>query len=218
MPQATGGGRVAWEATPNEATILIEGLLGGEVVSAINQPGGFSDGLAARVRLADGGRRFVKAANSLRAPAVAAHHRREILISQRLSSEVPAPRLLDTYDDGVWIVLVFEDIPGHLPAQPWRRDDLDRVLTAITELARTLTPSPLDEGILGNPRLGGWSALADDAAAVRNLEQLSPWAVDRLDALAALEQNASIAGTTLLHGDLYPFNIMLTADRVFIVD
>jgi hypothetical protein len=92
------------------------------------------------------------------------------------------------------------------------------VLTAVTELARVLTPSPVDEGILGKPRLGGWSALADDAAAVRNLEQLSPWAVDHLDALAALEENASIAGTTLLHGDLYPFNIMLTADRVFVVD
>jgi hypothetical protein len=100
---------------PDEATVLIERLLGGEVVSATSQPGGFSDGLAARVRLADGGRCFVKAANSLRAPAVAGHHRREILISQRLPLEVPAPRLLDAYDDGVWVVLVFEDIPGHLP-------------------------------------------------------------------------------------------------------
>jgi hypothetical protein len=218
MPQATGSGRVAWEAMPDEATVLIERLLGGEVVSAISQPGGFSDGLAARVRLADGGRWFVKAANSLRAPAVAGHHRREVLISQRLPSEVPAPRLLDAYDDGVWVVLVFEDIPGHLPAQPWRRDDLDRVLTAVTELARVLTPSPVDEAILGKPRLGGWLALADDDAAVRNLEQLSPWAVGHLDALAALEENASVAGTTLLHGDLYPFNIMLTVDRVFVVD
>jgi hypothetical protein len=60
MPQATGGGRVAWEAMPDEATVLIERLLGGEVVSATSQPGGFSDGLAARVRLADGGRCFVK--------------------------------------------------------------------------------------------------------------------------------------------------------------
>lgn len=75
----------------------------------------------------------------------------------------------------------------------------------------------MDETILGPPRLGGWLALADEAP-IKNLKQLSPWVVDHLDALATLEENASVAGTTLLHGDLYPFNIMLTADRVFVVD
>lgn len=29
---------------------------------------------------------------------------------------------------------------------------------------------------------------------------------------------SSLAGETLLHGDLYPFNIMLTSDHVFVVD
>jgi hypothetical protein len=202
---------------PDEVTAPIERLLGSKVVSAVGQPGGFSAGLAARVRLANGGRWFVKAANSVTAPAVATFHRREIVISQRLPGEAPAPRLLDAYDDGVWVVLAFEDVPGHLPAQPWRRHDLDRVLTTVTELARALTPSPVDQTLLGPPRLGGWLALADEAP-VKNLEQLSPWAVDHLDTLTALEENASVAGTTLLHGDLYPFNIMLTADRVFVVD
>jgi hypothetical protein len=37
MPQATGGGRVTWEAMPDEATVLIERLLGGGVVSATNR-------------------------------------------------------------------------------------------------------------------------------------------------------------------------------------
>ena len=217
MPQATGSRRVAWEALPDEVTVPIEQLLGGKVVSAISQPGGFSAGLAARVCLANGGRRFIKAANSLTAPAAAAFHRREIAISGRLPGEVSAPRLLDAYDDGIWVVLAFEDIPGHLPAQPWRSDELDRVLAAVTEQAQILTPSPVEEGILAKPRLGGWLALADDAA-VKNLERLSPWAAGHLDELAALEENASVAGTTLLHGDLYPFNIMLTADRVFVID
>lgn len=207
---------------PSEVTVPIERLLGGTVVSAVDQPGGFSSGLAARLFLANGERRFVKAANSLTAPAVAAFHRREIVISRRLPGEVPAPRLLDAYDDGVWVVLAFEDVPGRLPAQPWRRHDLDRVLTTVTELARILTPSPVDPAILGEPRLGGWRALADDMAAgsavAGNLERLSPWAFDHLDELAAIEENASVAGTTLLHGDLYPFNIMLTSDRVFVVD
>ena len=217
MPHATGSRRIAWEAMPDEVTVAIERLLGGTVVSAVSQPGGFSAGLATRVCLANGRRRFVKAANSVAAPAVAAFHRREIAISRRLPREVSAPRLLDSYDDGVWVVLAFEEIPGRLPAQPWRRDELERVLAAVAEQARILTPSPVDEGILAKPRLGGWRALTDDAA-VEDLGRLSPWAAGHLDELVALEESASVAGTTLLHGDLYPFNIMLTADRVFVVD
>jgi hypothetical protein len=220
MPAATGGGRIAWASIPEEVRASIGRLLGGTVVSAVSQPGGFSEGVAARVRLADGGRAFVKAASSLTAPAVAEYHRREIAISQRLPSQVPAPRLLDAYDDGVWVALAFEEIEGQLPRQPWRRDELDRVLAAVTDLVRVLTPSPMDQAILGKPRLGGWPALAEDAAAVKKIEAVSSWAAGHIDELAAWEQNAwpALAGETLLHGDLYPFNIMLTADRVVVVD
>ncbi|MFE4176736.1 aminoglycoside phosphotransferase family protein [Streptomyces sp. NPDC056909] len=224
MPRATGSRRIGWPAIPDEVAAAIERLLGGEVVDAIGQPGGFSEGLAARVRLANGGRAFVKAASSLTAPAAADFHRREIEIARRLPGDLPASRLLDAYDDGTWVALVFEEIPGRLPAQPWRRDELDRVLTAVTDLARALTPSPVDPAILGAPRLGGWPALMDDAVknddVLGRLATLSPWAAGRLDELAALEETAplALAGETLLHGDLYPFNIMLTEERVFVVD
>lgn len=145
-------------------------------------------------------------------------HRREIAVSERLPREVPAPRLLDAYDDGTWVVLAFEEIRGHLPAQPWLRAELDRVLATVTEMAELLTPSPVDEAILGKPRLGGWLAMAGDVAVRGKVEELSPWAARHFDELATLEESASLDGATLLHGDLYPFNIMLTADRVFIVD
>jgi hypothetical protein len=105
---------------PEQVATGIERLLGGRVVGAVSQPGGFSEGLAARVRLAGGGCAFVKAASALAAPAVAAFHRREIEISRRLPSTVSAPRLLDAYDDGDWVALIFEEIPGRLSAQPWR--------------------------------------------------------------------------------------------------
>ncbi|MGY0055813.1 aminoglycoside phosphotransferase family protein [Streptomyces sp. LZ34] len=203
---------------PREVTARVERLLGSPVATAVSQPGGFSEGLAARVRLANGRRAFIKAASSLTAPAVADFHRREIAVSRRLPGEVPAPRLLDAYDDGTWVVLVFEEIPGHLPAQPWQPDELDRVIAAVTEMATVLTPSPVEAAILSKPRLGGWPALAEDPAARAKVEKLSPWAARHFDALVALEENASLDGGTLLHGDLYPFNIMLTADRVFVVD
>ncbi|MEV4018121.1 aminoglycoside phosphotransferase family protein [Nonomuraea angiospora] len=219
MPPATGGRRIAWAEVPAEVRTAIEKLLGSKVVGAAGQPGGFSEGVAARLRLADGGRAFVKAASSLVAPGVAGFHRREIEVSRRLPGGVPAPRLLHAHDDGTWVALVFEDVEGRLPAQPWERDELDRVLVAATGLARVLTPSPIDPAVLARPRLGGWRALADEGGAGR-LAPLSRWASDHLDALIALEEAAasSLTGETLLHGDLYPFNIMLTPDRVLVVD
>ncbi|MFF5674935.1 hypothetical protein ACFY8S_33325 [Streptomyces hygroscopicus] len=33
-----------------------------------------------------------------------------------------------------------------------------------------------------------------------------------------MKENASLDGATLLHGDTYPFNTMMSADRVFVVD
>ncbi|MCQ8187051.1 phosphotransferase [Streptomyces rugosispiralis] len=218
LPEATGSRRLDWAALPREVTARIERLLGSPVAHAISQRGGFSEGLAARVRLENGKGAFIKAADSVMAPAVADFHRREITVSQRLPREVPAPRLLDAYDDGTWVVLAFEEIVGYLPAQPWQREELDRVLAAVTDMAEVLTPSPVNEAILSKPRLGGWLAMADDAAVRGKVGELSPWAAHHFDQLAALEENASLDGATLLHGDLYPFNIMLTADRVFVVD
>lgn len=162
LPEATGSRRMDWTAMPPEVTTRIGRLLGSPVAHASSQRGGFSEGLAARVRLENGKRAFIKAASSLMAPAVADFHRREIAVSERLPREVAAPRLLDAYDDGTWVVLVFEEIVGHLPAQPWQREELDRVLAAVTDMAEALTPSPVNEAILGKPRLGGWRTMADD--------------------------------------------------------
>ncbi|MFE9444998.1 hypothetical protein ACFYO2_39900 [Streptomyces sp. NPDC006602] len=146
-----------WAAMPPQVSAQVEQLLGSPVADAISQPGGFSEGMAVRVHLANGRRAFVKAASSLVDPAAADFHRREIAVSQRLPGEVPAARLLDAYDDGTWVVLVFEEIPGRLPAQPWQPDELTRVLAAVTDMAEVLTPSPVDEAILSKPRLGdGW--------------------------------------------------------------
>jgi hypothetical protein len=178
LPQATGGRRITWAAVPEKVAAGIERLLGGKVVGAASQPGGFSEGLAARVRLAGGGGAFVKAASTLTAPAVAAFHCREIEISRRLPPTVPAPQLLDAYDDGDWVTLIFEEIPGRLPAQPWRRDELERVLATITDVTRILTPSPVEEALLSGPRLGGWAALANGSADIESvlekIEALSP--------------------------------------------
>jgi hypothetical protein len=67
--------------------------------------------------------------------------------------------------------------------------------------------------------LGGWRQLTrhDRTEALRALQ---PWAVAHLDDLVSPEEQAepAIAGRTLLHGDLYPFNLLLTRQPVFVVD
>ena len=186
MPVSTSGARIGWQAVPADVRARIGRLLGGTVVRAVGQPGGFSEGLAARVVLADGRRAFVKAASTAAAPAAAAFHRREIQIASRLPAGVPAPRFLDACDDGVWVALAFEEIDGRLPAQPWRRDELDRVLAALGDLAALLTPSPLPPHVLAVPRLGGWRALTGDPTAAARLAGIAPWAAGRLEELASL--------------------------------
>jgi hypothetical protein len=219
MPRATGGQRISWTQVPVEVARAIGRMLGSEVVTADSQPGGFSEGLAARVQLANGGRAFVKAACAVSAPAVAEFHRREMAISGALSGTGLVPRLIDGYDDGVWVALAFEEIAGQLPAQPWQRAELDRVLDMVSVLATALTPAPIDPALLAPPRLNGWRELAERGPR-RALRRVAPWADTHLDQLVALEEQApqATAGRTLLHGDLYPFNILLTRERVFAVD
>ncbi len=215
----TGSHRIAWTAMPPEVRAAIERLVGSAVVSATNQSGGFSEGVATRLRLGTGQDVFLKAVSALTAPGVARFHRREAEITQRLPASAPVPRLLARYDDGTWVALLFEHLNGSLPAQPWRGDEFERVLAAVSAMTHALTPSPISASATAQPRLGGWPQLTARHE-LTTLARLSPWAADRLDDLIALEAaaTATVAGDTLLHGDLYPFNILLTGEQVHVVD
>ena len=62
------GARVAWEDVPAPVRAAVEEACGAAVAEARTQPGGFSPGVAARVRCADGTRWFVKAATTAWSP------------------------------------------------------------------------------------------------------------------------------------------------------
>src|SRR5215831_12914943 len=72
-----GGHRLAWAELPAPVRAAIEARFGVPVVAARDQSGGFSPGLAARLRLADGQRVFVKAVNAGRNPESPGMYRRE---------------------------------------------------------------------------------------------------------------------------------------------
>jgi aminoglycoside phosphotransferase (APT) family kinase protein len=197
----------------------VERLADGQVVAAANCPGGFSPGLASRLDLANGRAVFVKAMDADEWPDQAAMHRAELTVSTALPNAVPAPRLLGWSDDSHWVVLVFECIEGTEPDLRRRPSDAFRVAAGIEHLARTLTPAPIAVPS-DHPRLGGWAELARDRNRVARLPALSPWASDHLTTLISLEEAglAAAHGTSLVHFDAYPHNIVLAKDRVLFAD
>jgi aminoglycoside phosphotransferase (APT) family kinase protein len=212
------GARVPWEGVPESVREAVESQLGSPVAEAVTQPGGFSPGVAARLRLEDGRSVFVKAVGPEPNPDSPEFHRREARVAAALPPETPAPRFLFCHDDGDWVALAFEDVDGREPELPWRRDELERVLEALTDLSAALTPAPIEAPRLPE-RYGelfrGWRTLAQTQP-----DGLDSWPTERLDALAELEarwEEAS-AGETLLHADIRADNVLLTDDRVVFVD
>ncbi len=222
-PSGSGGNRLDWVATPEPVRRALEAHLGSPVVKARSQAGGFSPGLAARLLLADGRRFFVKAVGTSRNPLSPDIFRREARIAAALPREAPVGRLLWTYDDGDWVALVFADIEGTAPAEPWRRDELNRVLSALPALWDSLTPAPIQVTTIAQSwaeDFSEWSALANMLSPPAGLDGADPWGASHLDVLADLEVASAgvVEGTTLLHGDLRADNILLTVDGVVFVD
>jgi aminoglycoside phosphotransferase (APT) family kinase protein len=218
------GVRVAWEDVPGPVRAAIEEICGSAVVGARTQPGGFSPGVAARVVCADGTRHFVKAVSREANPESPGLHRQEGAVLAALdpviaARRLPIPRLRGTVDRDPWMALVLEDVAGRHPAQPWRPGEIERVLAALDHLAEVLTPAPVPVPTVGERYAGaftGWRTLARSPGH----DRLDSWTLAHLDELAALEATwaAHAAGDTLLHTDIRADNLLLTPDRVVVVD
>jgi aminoglycoside phosphotransferase (APT) family kinase protein len=212
------GRRLEWAELPQHVRDAVEQRLGAPVVDARSQPGGFSPGVAARLTCASGSRAFVKAVSGAQNPESPAMHRREARIAAALPRSAPAPELLWTFDDGDWVVLGFEDLDGTTPELPWRRDELDRVLAAVHDMAVAMTPSPIALEPASTELAAlftGWRSLACDTASHGD----QPW-ITHLDELIELEAAAPqvTEGDSLVHLDVRADNIVLTDDAVYIVD
>ena len=221
-PPATGL-RLAWGDAPAWLRAEVEDRLGGRVVEAVTQPGGFSPGVAARLRLADGRRAFVKAVGPEPNPDSPGVHRGEARIMAALPRSAPAPRMLWSLDQRGWVALAFEDVDGAQPTLPWRPGELRRVLEMVAAMAAALTPAPAGIPLIADrlqDSFTGWRDLAAARTADDDLAGLDPWAARHLDRLAALEAGwpAATEGPTLLHSDLRADNLLLTPTRVVAVD
>jgi aminoglycoside phosphotransferase len=213
--------RMGWSDAPERVRRAVTDSVGSPIVSAQTPPGGFTPGVAARLLLADGRRCFVKVASASFGEWVRTAYRHEASINIHLPAAVPAPRMWSVIDDGDWVCLIFDDVPGRFPSPSWNGDDLPRVLEAMDLSARALTPNPIPiaasvrdafAAVLG----GSWQRLQDDPA----LAEADPWAARHLTDLIAREPhwNDGVDGTTLLHLDLRRDNILLTPTEVMFVD
>jgi len=220
------GARTAWRDVPPQVRREIERACGAPVTWAETQPGGFSPGVAARVRCADGSRWFVKAASAGVNPESPRLHRQEARVLAALdpliaARRLPVPRLRGTAQAGPWFALVTADAGGRQPALPWRDEELTLALAAAGELTEALTPAPAAAPVPGIGELlgaafTGWRTLAGRPPDAR----LDPWSRARLSDLAALEATwaGCAAGGTLLHGDLRADNMLVSGGRVMVVD
>ena len=224
------GVRVAWEEIPAPVRTAIEEICGCPVVEARTQPGGFSPGVAARVECADQTRHFVKAVSADANPRSVEIHRQEAAVLTALDPVIvarglPIPRLRGTLDQPPWMALVLQDIEGRPPAEPWRTDEIRRVVEALDRLGEALTPAPIAVETVGEHYerpFSGWRRLARSAESAESAppDGLDPWAREHLGELAALEATWAehAAGDTLLHTDVRADNLLLTDDDVFFVD
>lgn len=221
---AAQGVRVEWAQIPAPVRAAIEDVCGAAVVRARTQPGGFSPGLAARVRCANGARYFVKAVSAQANPDTPGLHRQEARVLAALdplitSRRLPIPRLHGTVDRPPWIALILQDIAGRQPQLPWQTAELQQVVAALDQLAGALTPAPVPAPAVGE-RLGaeftGWRTLA----ASPGRDHLDPWSRVHLDQLADLEATWAdhAAGDTLLHADIRADNLLLTGQGAMVVD
>jgi aminoglycoside phosphotransferase (APT) family kinase protein len=189
---------------------MIEARVGARVVSAVTPPGGFSHGLAARLALADGGRVFAKviAADE----GLARAYRTEARYAAQLPALVPAPRLRFSLDTSGWVALVFDDVDGRHPdlAAP---AELAAVLRLVQRRTSALTPNPVaDTPSIADAfgeKFNVWRRYFGEAPPA----DLDGWSGRRLADLAALEDQwvAATRGNTLLHLDLRPDNLLITA-------
>ena len=217
-PPPAAGVRVHWENLPEHVRGAIEQRLGGKVVEAVTQPGGFSPGLAARLLTDDGRRVFVKAVSETANPDTPGIHRREAEVVAALPPEAAVPRLLWTYDEGGWVALGLTDIEGQVPTQPWRDGELTLVIDGLRRLHEVLTPSPLASSTVAEAfasHIRGWGELQSTQAA-----GLDAWSTRNLGQLVDLEATAPamLSGHTLLNFDVRADNILIAHDKAFFVD
>jgi hypothetical protein len=214
------GVRIEWNAVPRSVREAVDLIAGSPVVTATNIAGGFSPGPAARCVLANGERVFVKAVGAELNGFAPTMHRREAHVMAALPSDAPAPVLLGVHDDGDWVALVIADVDGRMPLAPLSSADTAAILRVVDVLASI--PAPAGIAAVGTNEVGGGRPYRFRLIAEGDPTIAPPdaWTVRHLERLVELEARwlDAAAGSALLHGDLRSDNVLIAAERTYVVD
>lgn len=211
------GVRISYAEAPARVRDWVARTLGADITSVVDCAGGMSPGPAARIRSAAGATAFVKACGPELNPLTPELLRAEARVLAVLPDHTNLPRLLEVYDDGDWVALLIEDLPGAVPGVPWSVGDLRRASDLLSALRPVLDDIPSDwvESAGDSPIFSRhWKLLAD------RLDQVDPWWVEHHDQLAAHAERAVrlIEGEALLHWDVRADNLIFGTDRDVLVD
>ena len=211
-PRAVGE-RIQYAALPQHVQHWVVSELGSPVIESTGQIGGMSPGPAARIRLADGRRYFVKAVGTELNPGTPRLFRHEIEVLRLLQPVSYRPSLVSSYDDGDWVALILDDVDGHHPnlSDPAQ---LAAARTVIRAQSRELTPDPVQ---LESETLGGsvsrW--LGEIRGVEPRVRDLLPrwWLAHEGDLLARLESlPGRLPGESWCHLDIRDDNLLVRPD------
>ena len=210
VPHGATARRLDWLLLPPMLRRLIEERLGSRVVEAVSAGAGYTPGFASALVGEDGQRLFVKAASTKAQRPFADAYREEARKLRSLPAGLPAPNLLWSHEDDLWVVLGLEYVDGANPARPWRRDQLDACLDTLEALADALDPAPpamrlarfADHDQFGG-MVAGWTHVA---------RTLPGW--PHLDEATALAHRVgeAVVGDALVHTDARDDNFLVRPD------
>lgn len=208
VPHGRTARRLEWAHLPPQVRALVEERLGSPVVHAESQGSGFTPGFASRLTAADGSRMFVKAASRKAQAPFAEAYAEEARTVALLPEGIPAPRLLWSHHDDLWVLLAFECVESRPPRRPWREAELLACLDTLattTEVTRPILPSlglkPLTEELPG--LVSGWEYVAHADPGWPHLDEVRSLVADH-----ALDP----AADSFVHSDARDDNFLLTAD------
>ena len=208
VPHGRTARRLEWTHLPPQVRGLVERRLGSPVVTAESQGSGFTPGFASVLTAEDGSRLFVKAASRKAQGPFAEAYAEEARKIALLPDDLPAPRLLWTHLDDLWVVLAFEHVDGRPPRRPWRPAELDACLDTLARTAEVTRPAlpglglrPLTEELPG--LVGGWEHVARTDPGWPHL--------DEVRALVAEHAHHPVADS-FVHSDARDDNFLVTAD------